>query len=336
MEAAVKNLFAFTILLPIFLSACTPASSPSGAGISTPAAMTVEVSTVIVSGGGTEAPFPTAEPPTSLPTLAGGGSITELKYKVLEKFSDFFFCDPDFYPVARDDETSLALQNFPELQANPDEFQVILSHLGLSGQTAFTDEQKLRIYQEHKKLNAIVFQLVNDKYEFQIQTGSEGQSGTVVTGTIDVSGAISISKRDPAILSCPICLAAGTLIDTPRGAVRVEDLRKGDPVWTQDEAGRRVIASILRTGSVRVPVVHQMVHITLSDGRELWASPGHPTSDGRRLGDLLIGDLLDGAQVVRLEYVPYGQTYTYDLLPSSRTGFYWANGILMGSTFLSP
>ena len=75
-----------------------------------------------------------------------------------------------------------------------------------------------------------------------------------------------------------------------------------------------------------------MIHLTLNDGRELWASPGHPTSDGRTMGTLKIGDMLDGAQIMKLERVPYGGTATYDILPSGDTGFYWANGILMGST----
>jgi hypothetical protein len=271
-----------------------------------------------------------------IPTLADGQSVTELKYIVLEQFPDFFFCDPDFYPIAREDETSLALQAFPDLQANEEEFQPILDHLGLTGQTSYTDEQKLRIYQEHKKLNAIDFQLAGDKYQFQIQTGKEEQSGKIVTGMIGGGGSISVSRSDPAILSCPICLAAGTLIDTPRGSVRVEDLRVGDPVWTQDEAGTRIIAPIVRTGHVRVPITHRMVHVLLEDGRELWASPGHPVSDGRRLADLHTGDILDGGRIVRLEYVPYEQAYTYDILPSGGTGTYWANGILMGSTFPSP
>jgi hypothetical protein len=131
---------------------------------------------------------------------------------------------------------------------------------------------------------------------------------------------------------CPICLAAGTLIDTPRGAVRVESLRVGDPVWTANEAGERVEAVILRAGSVRVPTSHQVIHIRLSDGREVWASAGHPTADGRTFADLKNGDALDGAQVVLLEQVDYTGTSTFDVLPSGSTGLYWANGILIGST----
>jgi hypothetical protein len=298
--------------------------------------ITAEVSTVIASGGGSEVPVPTTEPPTAIPTLAGGLSIPELKYKVLDQFPDFFFCDPDLYPIARAEESDLALQAFPDLQADQEEFQAILKHLGLSGQTSFTDEQKLQIYREHKRLNAIIFQLAGDKYQFQIQTGSEGQQGTVITGTIDGGGSIEISQREAGFPSCPICLAGRTLIDAPRGAVRVEDLQVGDPVWTQDESGRRVIGFVLRTGHVKVPSTHQMIHITLDDGREMWASPGHPTADGRKLGNLRTGDTLDAAQIAFMERVPYNQALTFDILPSGATGYYWANGILMGSTLATP
>jgi len=198
--------------------------------------------------------------------------------------------------------------------------------------TTFTDDQKLLIYREHKKLNAIYFELVGDQYQFQIQTGSEGQQGFVVKGTIDGNGAMDVQQRDVGFPACPICLAAGTLIDTPRGAVSVESLEVGDQVWTRNAAGERVMAVILKTGSVRVPVTHQIVHMVLSDGREVWASPGHPTADGGRLGDLRSGDLLDGARVTLVERLSYGGIATYDILPSEGTGLYWANGILMGST----
>jgi len=36
--------------------------------------------------------------------------------------------------------------------------------------------------------------------------------------------------------------------------------------------------------------------------------------------------------VIKVERLGYTGTDTYDLLPSGNTGFYWANGILIGST----
>jgi hypothetical protein len=70
----------------------------------------------------------------------------------------------------------------------------------------------------------------------------------------------------------------------------------------------------------------------LDDGRELWVSAGHPLGDGRIVGQLQPGDVLDGAVVLSAERVAYRGGATYDLLPAGETGFYWANGILMGST----
>jgi hypothetical protein len=319
-ETAMKRLITF--LLAIFLPACSAA--PAGTGIATPLVLTAVASTVMPDGGGTGSPISTPEPPTFV--------TTELKYRVLEEFPDFFFCDPDYYPIAREDEKVLAQRRFPELQGNQDEFQAILTHTELSGMTTFTDAQKLSIYREHKKLNAIYFESLGDKYKFQIQTGLEGQQGTVITGTIDDNGSIDVLQREDSFPSCPICLAAGTLIDTPRGPISVENLRMRDQVWTANEAGERVIAVILQVGSVHVPASHQVIHVILKDGREVWASAGHPTADGRIFADLKLDDMLDGAQMVSIEQVQYRGTYTFDILPSGTTGFFWANGIMVGST----
>ena len=90
----------------------------------------------------------------------------------------------------------------------------------------------------------------------------------------------------------------------------------------------------MQVASVQVPATHEVVHVALSDGRQVWASPGHPTADGRRLGALQIGDPLDGGRIVRFERVQYGLAATYDLLPAGGTGRYWADGILLGSTLV--
>lgn len=328
-----RQITILSVVLSISLAACAPVIPETGAF--TPIVMTAEVSTVVAE---TPGPSPTAGPPstgvpaTSIPTLpASALSPTELKYRVLDQFPDFFFCDPDYYPVARDNEMSLAQQRFPDLQANQEEFQAILNHSGIAGTTAFTDEQKLLIYREHKKLNALRFELTGDTYQFQIQTGVEGQPGASITGAIHGDGSIEVQQQ-ARVVSCPICLAAGTRIDTPRGAVAVENLRVGDSVWTMNAAGERIRGTILRTSQVPVPARHEILHVALSDGRELRASPQHPTADGRALADLEVNDLLDGARVILVERLPYQGIATYDILPSGDTGFYWADGILIGST----
>lgn len=134
---------------------------------------------------------------------------------------------------------------------------------------------------------------------------------------------------------CPICLSGNTLIDTPSGPVPVKDLQIGMSIWTTDGIGHRVSGIITKTSKVPVSPTHQMVHLVLGDGRELFASPGHPTIDGRSIGELMPGDLYDGASIVSVQRVPYGERATYDVLSSGETGFYWANGVLIDSTLHS-
>jgi Hint domain len=309
----------------------TPAPTTGGQGVATvggAVVITVEPANGTPPAAGATAPARVATP---IPTLAAGLKPTELKFRVLAAYPDMFYCDPDLYPVAVGDEAQLAEQRFPTLQANQEEFQAILAHNNLSGPD-FSADQKLVIYRAHKKLAAIRFTLMGDKYQFQLATKDASGKGLLITGLIDGQGTISAQQSQPTFATCPICLAAQTKIDTPRGPVVVTDLRAGDLVWTVDASGARVAAPILQTVRVPVPATHQMVHLRLADGRELWASPGHPTSDGRWLGDLAAGGLLDGARIESAERVLYGQPATYDLLPASATGFYWANGILIGST----
>jgi len=134
------------------------------------------------------------------------------------------------------------------------------------------------------------------------------------------------------IRNCPICLSENTLIDTPLGAIPVQNVKKGMPVWTISAAGKRVPGVVIETGNTRVPPGHKMVALILDDGRTLLVSPGHPTVDRRTAGDLIAGDLYDGARVVSSKQVLYDNGFTYDILPSGETGFYWANKILLDTT----
>ena len=84
----------------------------------------------------------------------------------------------------------------------------------------------------------------------------------------------------------------------------------------------------------RRPIGTQRRLHVLADGRRVRASPAHPTADGRVLADLGVGQMLDGSSVLRADAIPYGETATWDILPSGSTGVYWANGIVLGSTLV--
>ncbi len=169
-----------------------------------------------------------------------------------------------------------------------------------------------------------------------LHIGESASNGCTITLTlISVSTAnktATFTKKSDLTRPCPICLSLGTLIDTPSGQIAVEDLKAGMSVWTTNALGARVSAKLLLTSRTPAPIGHEVNHIVLKDGRELFVSPLHPTSDGRLVGKLIKGDILDGSDVVNTEKILYTHPFTYDILPAGATGAYWANGILMGST----
>jgi len=132
-----------------------------------------------------------------------------------------------------------------------------------------------------------------------------------------------------------ICLSSKTLIETPQGNVPIVDLKPEMLVFTKDINGNKVIEPIELVSKVSVPDNHVICHLIFNDGRELLVSGGHPTAGANKIEDLLPGDILDDVELLSIERVRYLTGYTYDLLPAGETGFYWANGVLLGST-LSP
>lgn len=130
----------------------------------------------------------------------------------------------------------------------------------------------------------------------------------------------------------PECLPPTAAIATPRGAVALGTLEAGDTVFSLDLAGRPIVVPVLRVRHRPAPETHRLVTAVLSDGRVVQGSPAHPTVDGRRLGDLVLGAGLDGATVDVAERTPFGHPATWDLLPGGPTGHYQADGVWLGST----
>ncbi|MGZ8514374.1 MAG: Hint domain-containing protein [Candidatus Limnocylindrales bacterium] len=259
----------------------------------------------------------------------------DLRYRLVDSLGRPLFCDPDFYPVARFDEADQARRYFAAIRGDAPAYAAIIAHLGIAPAATPTDTQTLAIYRAWKMLRALTLNETAGRFGFDYiaADGTSETSGWHVVGAIDTGGSIGLDRRDPSgPPPCPICLARGTSIATPAGLRLVEDLRPGMPVWTSDVGGRRVMGFVIEVGSTPVPSTHEVVQLILSDGRRVNVSPGHPLPDGRRLGDLRPGDLVDGSIVVSANLEPYDGGATFDLLPSGPTGTYWANGIRLAST----
>lgn len=133
---------------------------------------------------------------------------------------------------------------------------------------------------------------------------------------------------------CPICAAPNTPIATPSGDRPIASLAVGDVVYSVEDQAI-VAVPIVRVGSTPV-VRHHVVRVRLGDGSVLEISPGHPTADGRTFAELVPGSALDGSHtIVSAELVPYRYARTYDILPATASGTYFAAGALIGSTLAS-
>lgn len=131
-------------------------------------------------------------------------------------------------------------------------------------------------------------------------------------------------------MTCPDCNAPDTPIATPTGTRPIATLVPGDLVYSMHQ-GQVSLVPIAEVGR-KAQVDHHVMRLTLANGSVLEISPRHPTADGRAIGDLRANDLLDGVRILSAALVPYVHSHTYDILPASDSGTYYAGGVLIGST----
>lgn len=111
-------------------------------------------------------------------------------------------------------------------------------------------------------------------------------------------------------------------------------LRVGELVYSVDAGAIRAVP-IARINRISVSH-HEVVRVKLANGAVLEISGTHPTADGRDFNGLRAGDDLGQVAIVSIERVPYPHPLTYDILPSSSSGSYFAGGALIGSTLAAP
>jgi len=131
---------------------------------------------------------------------------------------------------------------------------------------------------------------------------------------------------------CPMCAAPDTPIATPAGARAISELAPGDLVYSVDETGsssfrssRRQHAS--RQSSCRSPRASRWDRARDQCGHRPQTAAPSPTCSTA------------GSSTGRHHFCrnrPYTPFRTYDILPNSRSGQYFAGGALIGSTLVAP
>jgi len=277
-------------------------------------------------------PTPNPSPASPSPTPAGADQEWTLRYRLLDHYPNFAYCDPDYYPIARvGGEQAKADDWWPRNNTTP-EARAILAHNHYS--EPLDAEQRLTAYRDHKRLTIVQMTRTTGGYEFtlSISTLDKGLPDATVNGTVSDAGTVSERSRTPRPGGCPICLESVTAIATPNGAIEVSRIQPGDQVYSVDASGRRVTVSVARVARRETPGPHLMLRLALADGRVLVAAGAHPAADGRPLRDLLSGERYDASPILSTDYVESSAPTTFDILPAGASGEYWANGILVGST----
>ena len=134
-------------------------------------------------------------------------------------------------------------------------------------------------------------------------------------------------------LSCflSICYAScseETLIKTSKGDKKISKIQFGDLVISD---GGEIIRVIDLT---KIKAKNWLiVHVEFDDGIILEATPNHPLGPNKyKFENLMVGHEIDGHKVASVKLIPYKHKYIYDILPQSRSGAYYANGVLIGSS----
>lgn len=130
------------------------------------------------------------------------------------------------------------------------------------------------------------------------------------------------------------CASPDTPIATPEGERPIASLTVGDLVYSVDHDQ---VTAVRLVSVQRVAVEHHRVsRVRLANGATLEISGWHPTAEGTPFAALRAGETLDGVLVLAVDDVPYAWPFTYDILPDSDTGTYYAGGVLIGSTMRPP
>jgi hypothetical protein len=130
------------------------------------------------------------------------------------------------------------------------------------------------------------------------------------------------------------CASPNTPIATPTGERAISELQIGDLVYSVE---REAVVAVPIVALHREPAFgHAVPRLLLDNGRALDVSAGHPTADGRVLGEVSANDPLGDVRITSVVYVAYPYAFTYDILPASSTGAYYAAGALIGSTLNQP
>ena len=135
-------------------------------------------------------------------------SVTDLKYRLIEYFGGVLVGEPVVVPdhVRREQARSA----FATIRQDEEEFQAILDQLSLERGSELTEDQQLLVFEEKRKLNAVLLEPTESGYSFRMMVRDGGNPYEMmvrdagnpyeITGAVDQTAKITVLTREPALL----------------------------------------------------------------------------------------------------------------------------------------
>ena len=124
-------------------------------------------------------------------------SITDLKYRLIEHFGGVLVREPVIVP--EDVRREQARRALATIQQDDQEFQAILVQLGLERGSELTQEQQVLVFEEKKKLYAVLLEPTESGYSFLMMV-REGGDPFEIRGVVEQAGKITVLTKEHALL----------------------------------------------------------------------------------------------------------------------------------------
>ncbi|CQR74170.1 hypothetical protein SOV_22970 [Sporomusa ovata DSM 2662] len=163
--------------------------------------------------------------------------------------------------------------------------------------------------------------LYNTMYSGRMGTGSTSSS------TSGSDGGASTWQAVGTLGSALLCFAAGTLISTPEGGKRVEDIKVGDKVYSLTDGGKITIEEVI---NLMPPGFNDIYDVNTTKGNiPCTASQPFVTAKGSMCIDNIDSDTdmitIDGtANLISISQLPPDTVYDFTV---SGSGVFFANGL---------
>jgi len=153
-----------------------------------------------------------------------------------------------------------------------------------------------------------------------LQSAGSAQMATDQFNALQFKALMQDIKSSLQTTGGSFCLHPLAPVETPSGSRFVSELVPGATVWSRDEEGNRVFAAVIETAQRLVGPEHKMLRVFGADG-EFFVTPEHPLPNGKAIGDVRPGEIVDNATAL-----------TCDIRVDGPTGVYFVCGVALGST----